>query len=132
MAINTSWGCGVTRPGLNLSYSNTGKVGEQRLLVHQLQLSPSCMLGVLRVAWQVRNNCITINLQLESLRQADLIPLQELLKAAKFCPRSSYSVLQIIQEAKQRVWKEEFCPMSLAPRELHTDIASTWYRKIRN
>lgn len=46
----------------------------------------------------------------EPPRQADLIPLQELLKAAKFCPRSSYSVTQIIQEVTKQRFGEGILP----------------------
>ena len=51
----------------------------------------------------------------EPPRQADLIPLQELLKVAKFCPRSAYSLTHKIQEVTKRDLQKEFCPMSLAP-----------------
>lgn len=38
----------------------------------------------------------------EPPRQADLILLQELLKTAKFCPRSAYSLTQKIQEVTKK------------------------------
>ena len=46
----------------------------------------------------------------EPRSQADLITLQELLKAAKFCPRSSYSVTQIIQEVTTQRFGEGILP----------------------
>lgn len=60
----------------------------------------------------------------ESSRQADLIPLQELLMVAKFCPRSAHSLTQEIQEVIEKRSGEGIPPNEFGTRGLHIGIAS--------
>ena len=100
---------------LNLSYSNTGKVG-LGLLVHQPGFLSSCMLGVLRAALQVGNNCITINLQLESLAGRLIWSLyKSCWRRPSSAPDLHIQSLRLYRKLQHRDLEKEFWPMSLAP-----------------
>lgn len=108
------WSCGVARwADLGPFQHRQGWAGTA---------CPSSWFSLLLHAWSAES-CLTGGEQLyyhkPPIREvpglADLIPLQELLIVAKFCPRSAHSLNQKIKEVTERDLEKEFCPMSLEP-----------------